>query len=149
MTRHFVASRPWTCRVLAAGLRPGRVYWYRFTDEHGFGSRAGRTVTAPAEADSRPVRFAFVSCQNVTQGASNAYRRMIWEDERAAEADRLGFVLHLGDFVYEVTWYPEDRPQGYYARRLRDVVRYPTGEKIRNYHIPTTLDDYRAAYRGY
>ena len=47
------------------------------------------------------VRFAFVSCQNVTQGASNAYRRMIWEGERAAEADRLGFVLHLGDFVYE------------------------------------------------
>ena len=38
----------WTCRVLAAGLQPRRVYWYRFTDEHGFGSRVGRTLTAPA-----------------------------------------------------------------------------------------------------
>src|SRR5215469_13144011 len=25
----------WTCRVTAAGLRPARAYWYRFTDEHG------------------------------------------------------------------------------------------------------------------
>jgi alkaline phosphatase D len=143
------ADADWTCRVLAAGLAPSRVYWYRFTDEHGFGSRAGRTVTAPAESDERPVRFAFVSCQNVTQGACNAYRRMIWEDERAAETDRLGFVLHLGDFVYEVVWYPEDRPQGMYDRRLRDVVRYPSGEKIRDFHVPATLDDYRALYRGY
>src|SRR5215469_4784749 len=70
----------WTCRVLAANLKPRSVYWYRFTDEHGFGGRIGRTVTAPSEDDSRPVRFAFVSCQNVQQGASTAYRRMIWED---------------------------------------------------------------------
>ncbi len=25
----------WTCRVLAANLKPGRVYWYRFTDRAG------------------------------------------------------------------------------------------------------------------
>ena len=61
---------------------------------------------------------------------------MIWEDERKAPADQLGFVMHLGDFVYEIVWYPEDRPQGYYARRLRDVVRYPHGEKIRDFHVP-------------
>jgi len=146
---HLTAATDWTCRVLAAGLLPSRVYWYRFVDEHGFASRTGRTLTAPAEGDRRPVSFAFVSCQNVTQGASNAYRRMIWEDERAAPADRLGFVLHLGDFVYEVVWYPEDRPQGMYDRRIRDVVRYPTGEKIQDFHVPTDLADYRALYRGY
>ncbi len=143
------ADADWTCRVLAAGLRPSRVYWYRFVDEHGFASRTGRTMTAPAETDGQPVSFACVSCQNVTQGASNAYRRMIWEDERAAEADRLGFVLHLGDFVYEIVWYPEDRPQGMYDRRIRDVVRYPNGEKIEDFHVPTDLEDYRALYRGY
>src|SRR5579863_3426938 len=33
----------WTCRVLAADLKPARVYWYRFSDEHGFGGRIGRT----------------------------------------------------------------------------------------------------------
>jgi len=143
------AEADWTCRVLAAGLKPARIYWYRFTDEHGFGSRVGRTITAPSDKDDRVVRFAFVSCQNVQQGASTAYRRMIWEDEQRAAEDQLGFVLHLGDFIYEVVWYPEDRPQGYYARRLRDIVRYKNGEKIRDFHIPTTVDDYRALYRAY
>jgi alkaline phosphatase D len=74
---------------------------------------------------------------------------MIFEDERASEADRIGFVLHLGDFIYEIVWYPEDRPQGMYDRRLRDIVRYPHGEKIRDFHIPTTVADYRAVYRAY
>jgi alkaline phosphatase D len=139
----------WTCRVLAGGLKPARPYWYRFADTGGNGSRIGRTITAPSEDDTRPVRFAFVSCQNANQGAQNAYRRMIFEDERAAEPDRLGFVLHLGDFIYEVVWYPEDRPGGMYDRRLRDIVRYEHGEKIRDFHIPTDIGDYRAIYRSY
>jgi alkaline phosphatase D len=144
-----LAASDWTCRVLVAGLRPGRVYWYRFHDESGAGSRIGRTITAPREDDPRPVRFCFVSCQNVNQGAQNAYRRMIFEDERASEADRLSFVLHLGDFIYEIVWYPEDRPQGMYDRRLRDIVRYPHGEKIADFHVPVTVDDYRAVFRAY
>jgi alkaline phosphatase D len=143
------AASDWTCRVLAGGLKPGRVYWYRFTDPNGFASRVGRTITAPALDDRRPVRFAFVSCQNANDGAQNAYRRMIFEDEKAAEQDRLGFVLHLGDFIYEIVWYPEDRPQGMYDRRVRDIVRYPHGEKVRDFHIPTTVNDYRAVYRAY
>src|SRR5262249_4894934 len=36
------SAADWTCRVLAGGLKPGRVYWYRFSDEQGFGSRIGR-----------------------------------------------------------------------------------------------------------
>jgi alkaline phosphatase D len=139
----------WTCRVLVGGLKPARIYSYRFTDADGYGSRVGRTITAPTDDDSRPVRFAFVCCQNANQGAQNAYRRMIFEDERAAEKDRLGFVLHLGDFIYEIVWYPEDRPQGIYDRRLRDIVRYEHGEKIRDFHIPTDVGDYRAIYRNY
>jgi alkaline phosphatase D len=139
----------WTCRVLVGGLKPAHVYWYRFTDHQGNGSRIGRTITAPADDDARPVRFAFISCQNANYGAQNAYRRMIFEDERAAEQDRLGFVLHLGDFIYELVWYPEDRPQGMYDRRIRDIVRYPHGEKHEDFHIPTVLDDYRAIYRAY
>jgi alkaline phosphatase D len=143
------AASDWTCRVLVGGLKPAHVYWYRFTDNDGNGSRVGRTITAPHDNDTRPVAFTFVSCQNVNQGAQNAYRRMIFEDERAPEAEQLGFVLHLGDFIYELVWYPEDRPQGMYDRRLRDIVRYPHGEKIRDFHIPTTLEDYRAVYRAY
>jgi len=143
------ASTDWTCRVLAAGLEPRREYWYRFIDERGNTSRAGRTITAPASTDAAPVSFAFVSCQNNQLGACNAYRRMIWEDEHRAAADRCGFVLHLGDFVYEITWYPEDRPQGYYDRRIRDLVRYPHGEKHADFHVPTTVEGYRALYRAY
>jgi alkaline phosphatase D len=142
------AKTDWTCRVLAAGLKPRTVYRYRFTDEHGFGSRIGRTITAPSMNDPRPATFTFVSCQMVPAGACNAYRRMIWEDEQKPLSDQIGFVLHLGDFVYEIVWYPEDRAQ-YYARKLRDVVRYPQGEKIRDFHVPATVDDYRALYRGY
>ena len=143
------AASDWTCRVLVGGLKASRVYWYRFTDSEGFGSRVGRTITAPAVDDRRSVRFVFVSCQNVNHGAQNAYRRMIFEDERAPEAERIGFVLHLGDFIYEIVWYPEDRPQGMYDRRLRDIVRYAHGEKIGDFHIPTTVEDYRAVYRAY
>ncbi len=139
----------WTCRVLVGGLEPARTYWYRFTGPEGLGSRIGRTRTAPANHDPRAVRFAFVSCQNANQGAQNAYRRMIFEDERAAPADQLSFVLHLGDFIYEMVWYPEDRPGGMYDRRLRDIVRYPDGERIRDFHVPASLADYRAVYRAY
>jgi alkaline phosphatase D len=143
------AESDWTCRVLVGGLKPSTVYWYRFTDPQGNGSRIGRTITAPAENDDKPVQFAFVSCQNANHGAQNAYRRMIFEDERASEQDRLDFVLHLGDFIYEIVWYPEDRPQGMYDRRIRDIVRYAHGEKIDDLHIPTDVDDYRAIYRAY
>ncbi len=149
-TRALVSNESdWTCRVLVGGLKPGRVYWYRFTDREGSGSRIGRTITAPPPSDTRPVGFAFVSCQNANQGAQSAYRRMIFEDERAAELNRLGFVLHLGDFIYEIVWYPEDRPQGMYDRQLRDIVRYEHGERMDDFHIPTTLADYRAVYRAY
>jgi alkaline phosphatase D len=148
-TVELSAAADWTCRVLAAGLRPRREYWYRFIDDRGNASRVGRTLTAPAPNDTKPLNFAFVSCQNVQQGSCNAYRRMIWEDAHTPVADRLSFVLHLGDFVYEIVWYPEDRPQGMYDRRIRDIVRYPEGEKHADFHVPTTVEGYRALYRAY
>jgi alkaline phosphatase D len=143
------AEADWTTRVLVGGLQPAREYWYRFVEASGQGSRVGRTITGPTPEDPRSVCFAFVSCQNATQGAQNAYRRMIFEDERAAPTERLGFVLHLGDFIYEIVWYPEDRPQGMYDRTLADLIRYPHGERIQDFHIPTTVEDYRLAYRQY
>ena len=145
-----LADADHTCRVLVGGLRPSQTYWYRFIDERGRGSRIGRTRTAAAADDPQGVRFAFVSCQNICEGALNAYRRMIFEDERAAPHEQLGFVLHLGDFVYEVVDYPEEQPGGRrYDRRLRDRVRYPQGEKVAGFHIPVTLADYRVLYRSY
>jgi alkaline phosphatase D len=145
-----LAAADHTCRVLVGGLAAARVYWYRFSDDLGRGSRVGRTRTAPAANDPAPVRFAFVSCQNVCEGAQNAYRRMIFEDERAPPGEQLAFVLHLGDFIYEVVDYPEDSPGGKrYDRRLRDLVRFPDGEKKGSFRIAATLADYRTLYRAY
>jgi alkaline phosphatase D len=145
-----LAASDYTCRTLVAGLQPARLYWYRFIDARGRGSRIGRTRTAAAPDDATRVNFAFVSCQNICEGAQNAYRRMIFEDERAAPERQLAFVLHLGDFVYEVVEYPEDRQSGRrYDRRVQDRVRFAVGEKVAGFHIPVTLDDYRALYRAY
>src|SRR3984957_16408013 len=147
-TARVSAESDWTCRVLAGGLKPARVYWYRFTDSEGNGSRVGRTRTAPADGDDRAVRFAFVSCQDVNEGKLNAYRRMIFEEERAAPADQLGFVLHLGDFIYEVVEYPEE-VKTRYDRTIYEVARIPDGGKVGKFHYPLTVDGYRAIYRGY
>lgn len=144
------AATDWTCRFLAAGLKPSREYWYRFVDETGHMSRVGRTLTAPAASDDRAVRFAFVSCQDVTNGALNAYRRMIYEDVRRPRAEQMSFVLHLGDFVYEVVRYPEDMPDGLdRGRKLTGAVRYPKGKKVKNFHFLVDLDDYRTLYRSF
>jgi alkaline phosphatase D len=142
------AAADWTCRVLVAGLRPATTYWYRFTDADGNGSRVGRTITSPDASDTRPVNFAFVSCQSVNDGTLNAYRRMIFEDEKAAPADQLGFVLHLGDFIYEVIWYPEDLKTRY-DRTVYEVTRIPDAGKVGKLHFPLTLEGYRAVYKGY
>jgi alkaline phosphatase D len=121
-------------------------------DEEGNGSRIGRTMTAPGPDDPRPARFAFVSCQDVCEGALNAYRRMIFEDERAAPEDRIGFVLHLGDFVYEVVQYPDQVKDGHrYDRRITFPIHFAGGKTVANnrFWVPTSLDGYRALYHAY
>jgi alkaline phosphatase D len=145
----ILAASDWTSRILVAGLKPSRVYWYRFTDDNGHGSRVGRTITAPEPGDPRPVRFTFVSCQSVNEGAQNAFRRMIWEDQRASADERLAFVLHLGDFIYEVVEYPQEVAHRY-DRTVYDIGRIPDGRDIgRHLHVPTTLQGYRMVYRAH
>jgi alkaline phosphatase D len=142
------SAADWTARVLIAGLEPARTYWYRFTDADGNGSRVGRTITAPLPDDSRKVNFAFVSCQDINEGKLNGYRRMIYEDERAPSVEKLGFILHLGDFIYEVVQYP-DEVKSRYDRTIYEVARIPDGHKVGNFHIPLTVEGYRAVYKGY
>jgi alkaline phosphatase D len=138
----------WTARVLVGGLKPATTYWYRFSDAAGNGSRIGRTITAPLANDPRPVNFAFVSCQDLNEGKLNGYRRMIFEDERARPEDQLGFVLHLGDFIYEVVQYPEDGKTRY-DRTIYDVARIENGGKGAGFHYPLDVGGYRAVYKGY
>lgn len=86
-----------TVHAEIAGLQPETPYWYRFK----FGtevSRVGRTRTAPAAGTTPrelPFTFAFVSCQNYSNGFYPAY------GDIAAQEDELQLVVHLGDYIYE------------------------------------------------
>ena len=151
-TAKISAESDWTCRVLVGHLSPAGEYWYRFVDDKGNGSRIGRTLTAPNPDDPRATRFAFVSCQDICIGHLNAYRRMLWEDERAAPEERLGFVLHLGDFIYEVVSYPDQVKNGHvYDRLVTFPIKYPKGKKVakNRFWVPDSLEDYRVAYHAY
>lgn len=106
----------------AKGLRPGRVYWYRFRAGSAM-SPVGRTRTAPAAGNSNGrFRFAFASCQQYEQGYFAAYRDMAGRD--------LDLVVHLGDYIYEKSW------------GSRHVRQHGVG-------IPTTLAEFRNRYALY
>ncbi len=74
-------------------MEPDREYHYQFRYRRAV-SAVGRTRTLPA-ARSCPaeLRFAFVSCQDFASGYYPSYVDIAAQD--------LGFVLHLGDYVYE------------------------------------------------
>jgi len=145
------AESDWTCRVLVGHLQAASEYWYRFVDDEGNGSRIGRTLTAPGPDDIRPTKFAFVSCQCLPEGYNNGYRRMIHEDEKAPPDERLGFVLHLGDFIYEVVQYPDQATKGRFDRKLTFPIKYPKGKVVakNRFWVPDSLEDYRVAYKAY
>ncbi len=108
--------------VEVAGLAPNRPYWYRFA-VRGAESPVGRTRTMAAPDEKlQSLRFAFASCQQYEQGWFSALRHMAGEDIEA--------VVHLGDYIYELSW----------GREL--VRRHEVGR-------PTTLEEYRDRYALY
>jgi alkaline phosphatase D len=108
--------------VEIGGLEPGHWYWYRFR-AGGAASAIGRTRTAPpAGAPLDRFAFAFASCQQYEQGFYSAYRHMAQED--------LDLVVHLGDYIYEVSW-------------GRDLVRRHGAPECQS------LSDYRNRYALY
>ena len=89
-----------TLRLLVTDLAPATFYYYRFTAGTA-SSIVGRTLTAPASGDSAPVNLAWVSCQHYAAGVHSGYRQLIIDDTARAPGDRIQFILHLGDFIYE------------------------------------------------
>ena len=104
------ASRDYTVKVDAIGLKPGQTYYYQFkidgdndkndgqdeSKRQGKRDRkspVGRTRTLPV-GRAQSLRMAVVSCSNHAYGYFNAYARI------AARAD-LDLVMHLGDYLYE------------------------------------------------
>lgn len=111
--------------VEVSGLRPGRLYWYRF-EALGARSRTGRSQTAPFPlAAPATLKLAVASCAAYENGYYSAYRHM------AAESPDL--VLFLGDYIYE-----SSHAQGAAAVRSHD----PIAEAV-------DLAGYRARYSQY
>jgi alkaline phosphatase D len=105
------------------GLRPGRVYWYRFR-AGGQLSRTGRTRTAPApNSTGGSLRVTLASCQNWQNGYFTPYADMLAQDPDV--------VLFVGDYIYESV------PASTGPRRHEG-----TGE-------PYTLVEYRNRYAQY
>ena len=135
-----------TVRVIVHDLEPNTWYYYRFITNDGTTSLHGRTHTAPTEDSTRNVKFAIASCQAYEGGYYNAYRALLDRDKKASEGEKIEFVLHLGDFIYETLGYGS-------ARKLPE---FPSGGKklddedvdwARSYAV--TLDDYRHLYKMY
>ena len=153
------AASDHTVRVLVDGLAADTIYYYRFVagvDE----SRTGRTWTAPEPAVDVPVRIAWASCQDYSAGFYGAYRRMINDDEAAADADRLRFVLFVGDFIYETIGQGfqtalDDDLQTVELKdqsgKPREVPALPSGGGMlpSGHQFAQTVDDYRHLYKTF
>lgn len=135
----------YTVRVHVDGLAPDRWYFYRFVGGGGTVSITGRTRTAPAPDTARKVNLAFASCQSYEQAHYGAWARMLADDLDAPEEDRIQFVMHLGDFIYERCWHK--RIDG--TEQARKVPPFPDGAESRENRWAVSLADYRHLYRTY
>jgi alkaline phosphatase D len=144
-----------TVRVVVDGLAAATTYHYRFTA--GVDEIVGRTRTAPAADADVTVRIAWVSCQDYEAGTYAAYRQMIDDDEARPAGERIDFVVHLGDFIYESRGSGFQRPLDDNLEPLdlrnpdgspRRAANFPSGgSMIGNDHVAETVDDYRHLYK--
>lgn len=95
---HTSGDVDYTVKIIADGLSPWTYYWYRFQSCDGaVVSDVGRTKTLPAEDDpvNDGARLAIYSCSNYAEGFFNVFGM-------SARKDSVDFVLHLGDYIYEM-----------------------------------------------
>lgn len=123
------ASRDYTVKIDARGLRAGQTYFYRFMTGDKT-SVVGKTRTLP-EGDVSSVKLAVMSCANFPAGYFNVY-------ELAATQDDLDAVVHLGDYIYEYA------RGGYASEHAAELGRevLPANELL-------TLSDYRTRHGQY
>lgn len=132
-------------KVRVTGLEPDTEYWYRFIVDHEGDPRAsqtGRCRTAPAADADRPVRFAFVACQDYGGRWYNSYADM--------QRHELDFVVHLGDYIYETAG--DEGFQGGTAERnvmfadTAGVLEISRGDGS-CFQAARSLDNYRQLYK--
>jgi alkaline phosphatase D len=134
-------------KVKVTGLRPSTYYYYRFTYEKNgtkLRSRVGRTKTAPAATEERPLKFAVATCQDFIGRYYNSWQRLL-----LLMPEDIDFIVFLGDYVYETTGDPSfQSPAG--ARNV--VFREPDtaialGTADAPYYAAQSLSNYRDLYR--
>jgi alkaline phosphatase D len=87
------ATTDHTVKARVTGLPSDGWFFYRFTYDDDTTSRTGRLRTAPAPGSSPDrLRFAFCSCQQITDSIYVAHAAMAAED--------LDYVVHYGDYIY-------------------------------------------------
>jgi len=86
-------------RVLVTGLTANTALFYRFIA--GGDEIVGETHTAPEANADVQANIAWVSCQDYQSGHFGTYRQMLIDDDARAAPDRIHFVVHLGDVIYE------------------------------------------------
>ncbi len=121
-----------------AAVQAGTTYYYRFRYQN-YLSPIGRARSLPeAKAKLDRLRLGVVTCQDYTTG--NYHSLQYLADEK------VDFIVHLGDVVYEYSRYP--------GMKDRDIIRtmeFPNGvigqKPEQGLLKATTLADYRAIYR--
>ena len=115
------AEHAHSVHVEVHGLKPDREYFYCFIAGKEK-SPVGRTRTLPLMGKRlQDFRFAFVSCQDFTNGYFAAYHDMVRQDPQ--------LIVHTGDYIYESIY-------------KDGVRRIPVPVAI-------TLDDYRLLHACY
>jgi alkaline phosphatase D len=149
-----------TVRVLVTGLAAGTDYHYRFVA--GQDTITGQTRTAPESTADVQVNLAWVSCQDYGAGHYGAYRQMLLDDDKRADADKIHAIVHLGDMIYET------RADGFQGaiddnfqsimltnrdNKPRVVPKFPSDKtdpgSENGVTFARTLDDYRHLYKTF
>ena len=121
------ADDDFTLKKKIENLSPGKRYYYRFLKDN-LSSPVGTFKTIEKNPDR--IRFAFISCQDYSNGFYSAFYHLSKEN--------IDFVVHLGDYIYETI----SAPTFQYAQ-LRQF-ELPSGRKT-----AYELSDYRALYKVY
>jgi alkaline phosphatase D len=144
------AEHDFVLKLRVSGLEAGATYYYRFVyDKAGtqYGSRVGRTKTAPAADADVPVRFAFASCQDFIGRYYNSYAKML------ELADDLDFFVHLGDYIYETTGDPGFQSEGGERRvaftDTEGAIAFTDAAGEITHYGARSLDNYRELYKTY
>jgi len=116
-----------TVKVKVSNLKPGTKYYYRFVKDK---SSSPVGVFKTIEKNPERIRFAVVSCQDYSNGFYSAWYHI--------SREKIDFVVHLGDYIYETL----SEPTFQYAQMR--TISLSSGRKV-----SLELKDYRELYKIY